>query len=592
MPVITLQKGTIRDENPSFIPKSMIDMLFDYGKFLHLADEKGAIAVGPDIPKTIAIIGAGASGLVSAYELSRISNITINIFEASDKVGGRMDSVVIQDPGHNPKIFELGCMRYPPTSYTLFHYLNKFDLKTIGQFPDPGKVATILFYENSRIQWPIGSPTPNSYDFQRIGTDFGNIMKYLIGDPNNPDVTQPSKLIDYWAIYQNNENQYNKNNVINAWQQIIDSYRNVSYYDAIYELSQNTELVQQPWTIEDINKFGALGVGSGGFSPLFQVNFVEIIRIILNGWEHKQQFLEKGITHLAQSLEKAVLANGQNTISMNSKVRRINKTQLGKYILTFDDQSSSNFYDAVIVATTTRAMEYMGLTSDGRVFNGRLMNSILTQSQKVALRNLHHMNSSKLFVTTKTKFWYKENNERNEDLPSNIQTDELMRGLYCLDYDIGTNNNENRNFMGMGVVLISYVWGDDSSKLLGLTPEERLDQFKDVISQIDQLFAKLLYEQAENVTCIDWETESNYYGAFKLNYPGQEYLNHSAFFQFQDMNQGVFLAGDSVSWAGGWLEGTMSTAVNAACAAAKYCGASLMPNSPLDDISKDMFRYI
>ncbi len=590
MSIISLPKEIIRNSNPKFVPNSMIDTLYDYSGFLKSADVQGGIATGISAQKRIAIVGSGAAGLVAAYELSRVPNIHIDIYEAGDKIGGRMDSISIQDPGHNPKIFEMGCMRYPPTSYTLFHYLNKFSLKPVDQFPDPGKVLTTLYYENAVINWPAGSTTPDNPDFKRIGKDFGNMMRYLIGDPNNPDISNPSKLIDYWAIYQMYPTQANKNIVINAWQLIINKYKNTSYHNAIYDLSRNTQIVQRQWTEDDINKFGALGVGSGGFSPLFQIGFLEIIRIIANGWEDNQQFLQEGISSLVMMLEKAIMTTNRTKILKGKKIRKIGKGQAGVYIVSIEGSKVSINYDAVIVATTTRAMEYLGLTVDGDTKKVVAESAVLKQQQKVALRNLHHINSSKFFVTTKTKFWYKENNISGIDLPSNIQTDELMRGLYCLDYDISNQPNQ-RNHTGMGVVLISYVWGNDSVKMLALSPNERLAQFNNAISKINPLFAKLLNEQAANVTCIDWENTSNYYGAFKLNYPGQEQLNSQVFFQFQDQNQGVFIAGDSVSWAGGWLEGTMTTGVNAACAAAQYLGATVIPNSPLTDISKNMYEY-
>ncbi|NJO93642.1 MAG: FAD-dependent oxidoreductase, partial [Hydrococcus sp. RM1_1_31] len=83
---------------------------------------------------------------------------------------------------------------------------------------------------------------------------------------------------------------------------------------------------------------------------------------------------------------------------------------------------------------------------------------------KVAVRNLHLMDSSKMFVRTATKFW-----QKNTNIPQNIQTDELPRGVYALDYP----NTDN------GVVLISYTWGDDSSKLLGVQDKmQRFDLFK------------------------------------------------------------------------------------------------------------------
>ncbi|MDK2593575.1 FAD-dependent oxidoreductase [Pseudoalteromonas obscura] len=596
----SLRSKTITADNQEFVPNSMIDTLFDYKAFLDRSDANGSIvSSAPKQQKKVAVIGGGASGLVTAYELSKIENIHVTLYEAADRLGGRMDSVYIEDGDLNQKVFELGCMRFPPTSYTLYHYLDKFGLKATPNFPDPGKVPTKLLYENQVINWPKDEPTPDSDDFKRIGDDFGRIINYLLGDVSAPNVENPSKLFDYWAIYQSDPSEQTKQKVVDAWQKIITQYAGVTYFDAVFELAQNRALATPPWTQEDMNKFGALGVGAGGFGPLYGVDFVEILRLFANGWEDNQELLLDGIGALTQAFEFALLdaktADGipKVSIELNAKIKSIAKSA-DKYELSVSNNGGRidiSQFDSVVVATTTRAMEYMGLTVPNSMSSLQAGQSqdLIPQNAKVAIRNLHLMNSSKLFVTTERKFWYADNNPDGKELPFNIQTDELMRGLYCLNYDEDIDGEPNTK--GKGVVLISYVWGDDSSKLLALTPEERFQQFLPAIYAVNPEFAALLEKQAQKVSCIDWESTPNIYGAFKLNYPGQEQSNKDAFFQYQQKEQGLFLAGDSISWAGGWLEGAMPTGINAACAAAQFVGATIIENSPLTGISKDMYDY-
>ena len=72
------------------------------------------------------------------------------------------------------------------------------------------------------------------------------------------------------------------------------------------------------------------------------------------------------------------------------------------------------------------------------------MSSVAASVQRPAITRF----GMKLFVTTPTKFWNTDPN-----VSWNIQTDEMVRGVYTLDYPWTTN----------GVVLISYTWGDDSA---------------------------------------------------------------------------------------------------------------------------------
>lgn len=573
-----------RVSDDAFVPKSMIDTLFDYTTFLDAAQQNGAIGSCPTSPKSIGIIGAGAAGLAAAYELSKINgvsknqNLSVVLYEASSRPGGRMYSITYPNPPYKPKIFEMGCMRFPKTSYTLFHYLKIFNLQTNGAFPDPSKVPTLLYYQNQVIKWRVGSQTPEQDDFKRIGKDFNNMLIYALGNVNSPDIKNPTSLFDYWSLYQTTPSTENKQAVINAWQKIIDTYKDTTYYKAVFDLGQmSPEIVTKKWTVEDMNKFGALGVGSGGFGPLYEVNFVEILRLFTNAWESNQQFLETGISTLANDLLKHFTEQGGSYCNeLGAKGVKI-KPYGGFEVYLSNGQIAQ--HDAVIVATTTRAMEFMGLTLGP--------DALVSQGAKVAMRKLHLMNSSKLFVTTKTKFWYKENNGE-ADLPQNIQGDEAFRGLYCLNYD--ENEGGDRVTEGMGVVLISYVWGDDSSKLLALTEVERFDLFLSALNKIDSKFTSLLRQEAVEMQKIDWEDESLFYGAFKLDYPGQEQACHDGYFQYQQEGNSLIMAGDSVSWAGGWVEGALTSGINAACAALYAVGGNVIDGSPLT-LSADMYSY-
>jgi tryptophan 2-monooxygenase len=104
---------------------------------------------------------------------------------------------------------------------------------------------------------------------------------------------------------------------------------------------------------------------------------------------------------------------------------------------------------------------------------------------------------------------------------------------------------------------------------------------------------------------IDWqnseksESASNYaYGAFKLNLPGQEQMCSNAFFNFQfPLGNGIntppiIFCGDSFSWAGGWVEGALTTAVNAACGILEvFDSSSLKDGNPMENIQSTQYRY-
>ena len=311
------------------------------------------------------------------------------------------------------------------------------------------------------------------------------------------------------------------------------------------------------------------------------------MRIVVNMWEDKQQLLTNGVTGLMKAFYSTpvTIPSGQNVslqdldaLKLNMRVDGIQYLNGQPTLYFSDDCAPPQAFDAVIVATTTRSMEVIGLTLPPE--QGP---DIIDQDVKVAIRNLHLMDSSKLFIRTKTKFW----KDPTRNIPQNIQTHELPRGVYTLDYP----QTE------YGIVLVSYVWGDDSSKLLPLSKTARLELFKKSIAKASPEFAAHLVPMhgVEDIIKIDWEDEAFYYGAFKLNYPGQEPILQAAYYPFLTVNKasadrGVYIAGDSVSWSGGWTEGALQTGLNAACAAAQRIGATVCSSSPLTQ-NPNLYQY-
>ena len=76
--------------------------------------------------KEVAIVGAGAAGMVAAYELMRLGLKPV-VYEAG-RIGGRLRSQPFE--GAEGVIAELGGMRFPSSSTAFFHYLDRVGLET------------------------------------------------------------------------------------------------------------------------------------------------------------------------------------------------------------------------------------------------------------------------------------------------------------------------------------------------------------------------------------------------------------------------------------------------------------------------------
>lgn len=144
-------------------------------------------------------------------------------------------------------------------------------------------------------------------------------------------------------------------------------------------------------------------------------------------------------------------------------------------------------------------------------------------------------------------------------------------------------------------MLISYTWEDDSHKLVTLKDKrERLERLVKELAISAPAFAKHLRPMNNDPKYIleyDWLTDPLAMGAFKLNYPGDDRYSETLFYQFQSAkdnnpDQGIYLAGCSCSFTGGWAEGAVQTGINAACAVIYSIGGQLRENNPLQNMHR------
>jgi tryptophan 2-monooxygenase len=544
----------------SFTPWPYVDNLFD---FTRVVGDNNVLATGIPAGKRVAIVGAGAAGLCAGFELLKCG-IKPTIFEATNRYGGRAWSRHFTNAGG--AFAEMGSMRVPPSQRTFGLYAKLFNMQTAaGGFPDPGHVPTVLYYENQAYSWAAGSSPPGI--FQAIADDFADWVAFL-----------SAPLYAPWS-------HGDMVGVRKVWQRYIDTYKDMSFYEAVVQAMPH-------WTYETRNAFGALGVGSGGFGPLYGVNMLEMLRILLLGWEDNQQLYVNGMTSLCHGFYTTMVnapgfgrcsLQSLATLQLNTPIAGIDYNPSSKRPMVMLSATSPVEFDAVIVATTSRSMEFMGLTLSAPLTN---LTDILSERVKVGLRNLHMASSSKMFICTQTKFWKGTGGQSAPTVPQTIQTDELPRGIYALDYPNTSH----------GVVLISYTWEDDSIKLQPLDLQQRFAILTASIAKIDATWASNMVPMNGEIYSIDWQSEPYYYGAFKLNLPGQEPGLQAAYYQFMDAlspihDKGIYLAGDGVSYSGGWTEGALQTAINCATSVAFRCKGVLPSYNALTGQDAHLYDY-
>lgn len=107
----------------------------------------------PDLKVEVAIIGAGTSGLYTAFRLvtdNKYKAHEVQVFDMSNRLGGRLESVVM--PGMN---FwgELGGMRYLTSQEIVTTLIEGYPLKE-----DPNKRTPVLKDKMTPVEFPMGEP--------------------------------------------------------------------------------------------------------------------------------------------------------------------------------------------------------------------------------------------------------------------------------------------------------------------------------------------------------------------------------------------------------------------------------------------------
>ncbi|WP_272951416.1 FAD-dependent oxidoreductase [Agrobacterium vitis] len=538
-----------------------VDLLYDYGNFFESCEATGRIGAFPEgvgKPK-VAIVGAGLSGLIVASELLYAGIDDVTLYEASDRVGGKLWSYRF-DIAPNV-IAEMGGMRFPRSESCLFFFLKKYGLHSMGRFPNPGSVDTTLIYEGQQYIWNAGEEPPEL--FRRV---YHGWQAFLREGYCNEDMVLASPYAIRDALKLGHLQQAH-----DFWQSWLTCFGRESFSSGIERIFIGAHPPGgEKWTIpHDWDLFKLLGIGSGGYGPVFESGFIEILRLVVNGYGDDVQLIYEGISELPRRIAAQVV----HGISIQERIRHVQVKAIEKEktkIRVSAKGGKFDLYDRVVVTSGLLNIQVRHLLTSDTTF--------LQAEVNRAVENSHMTGSSKLFILTEGKFWLQN------QLPSCVLTTGVARAAYCFDY-------EPEDPRGKGLVLLSYTWEDDSHKLLAVPDKrERLALLRRDIGKTLPAFAKHLLpangNYDANVVQHDWLTDQNAGGAFKLNRRGEDVYSQRLFFQpFGVMNglndKGLYLAGCSCSFTGGWADGAIQTACNAACAVIHSSGGILAEGNPI-----------
>ncbi|WP_079166306.1 flavin monoamine oxidase family protein [Streptomyces oceani] len=494
----------------------------------------------------VAVVGGGIAGMVAAYELLRLGLRPV-LYEA-EEIGGRMRSVPFAE--HPDVLAEMGAMRFPLAATTLFHYIDTVGLRT-RHFPnplDPHTSSTVIDLEGERYRARTPDELPNVFAEVADAWD-----KTLQEGAALSTMTQAIAHRDVPTIKS-------------IWNQLVPRLDDQSFYGFLAASPAFTSFRHR-------EIFGQIGFGTGGWDTDFPNSVLEILRIVYTEADADQRLIVGGSNQLPRGIwshEPADSAHWPAGTSLaglhggrpRGAVTELRRTPEG--IAVTDADGTRRTYPCVVFTGQHRLL----------LSTVRCDQSLLPRPHWTALERTHYMSSSKLFVLTDRPFWLDTDPETGEQVMGMTLTDRLPRGVYVFD------DGPDRP----GLMCLSYTWNDDSQKIAALDPEERLEV---LLSALEDIYPSVDIRShvIAGPVVTTWENEPRFMGAFRANLPGHYRYQRRLFTHFMQRDlpaeqRGLFLAGDDISWTGGFAEGAVTTALNAVWGVVRHLGGACHPDNP------------
>ena len=497
----------------------------------------------------VAIVGAGISGIVSAYEFMKLGLKPV-VYEA-DRIGGRLRSEPVK--GVEDIIVELGGMRFPPTGTTFYHYLDVSGVETVP-FPNPLSPVT----PSTVIE--LAGEKHYARKLAELPAIFHDVAQAW-----NEALAEGADFPAMQTAMRNREAA----KVKAIWDKLVPMMDEMTFYAF---LARSTAFKKRSFRHLEI--FGQVGFGTGGWDTDFPNSMLEILRVVYGDADSDHRTVVGGVEQVPNRIwrmkpdkmahwPKGTSLAGLHDGVTRPGVTRIARGQDGRIAIT-DRWGNTRSYDAAVVTCQSWLLSTL-IDCEERLFD---------PSMWMAMERTHYMQASKTFVIVDRPFWKDIDPATGHDVMSMTLSDRKTRGTYLLE------QGDDKP----AAICLSYTWNDDAMKWITLPAAERVRLMIDSLQKIYPGLDIRRHIIADPIT-VSWEHDPNFMGAFKANLPGHYRYQRRLYGHFmQDKlppeQRGIFLAGDDISWTAGWAEGAVTTALNAVAGVLRHFGGASAPGNP------------
>ncbi|GAA1296769.1 NAD(P)/FAD-dependent oxidoreductase [Saccharothrix xinjiangensis] len=548
-----------------------VDFPFDYAQHVSGGRRIGRL---PDhaLGSPVAVVGAGGSGLTAAYELLRIGCRPI-LYEAETepggpggrRLGGRMYSRRLSDA--DSAVVELGCMRFPDSAHLLRHYTEEFGLR---RSPFRDEYAADV---TPRTVVDLNGETRSVSTMADLSAEhpgFGRARRRWEAALRRIGVFE---LQD--ALVARDRARARR-----LWSDLAHRFEEWTFY----------RFLRDPGGVglsrSDAHLLGTTGVATTVWDTFYHLSFLETLRMLLATEGSTMYLLDDGISALADAFWGHGTTGPDGTPTSLAEVNRgaprpaVTALEVGadqsRGVVVHCEDGTSQWYPAVVFTPQLHILETgveVRPLNGVRPFGPRL---------REAIRRIAYWQSAKTVLVTESPFW------EGTSLDGVTITDRLPRATYTFDYGEPRRPGGRR-----GVLVLSFTWAQDSTKLASSTVDERVRALVRELAEIHPEVAGELRRQAENAEActISWENQRNFRGYCRYARPGDYTYQWDLFANFVKDFTGsppvpgepvtpLFLAGDDVAWSPGWLDHAMASGLNAAWGVLRCLGGRTTPDNP------------
>lgn len=449
----------------------------------------------------VVVVGAGVAGLVAARELLR-AGYEVVLLEAGHRLGGRVYTV--REPFADGLYAEAGAMRFPTAHPLLMAYV---DLLRVQTKPFVGETPYSQVFMDGRLR-PMHNPADPDPRVVRVRERWRAAVEPLVD------------------LYESA-----RRGGTNAWPQILQEHNEFTLRDF---------LVESCWPEDDIELFGRIGMGMGGFASLMNVAFCELLGVVIRGVEGELVEIVGGADRLPNALADVAVEQCRGAVR--------DRVRYGARVVAVRQDGSGvtvRYQTASGIAEITGAQTIV--TTPFPMLNYVDFDPPLSDQKRRAIRELHYVSATKIFLQCRRRCWDTEDPATR--MLGAVVTDTPIRQCFFPGATTGTER---------GIALASYTWEREARFWAALSPDERLALAIENIAE----FLPAIRDEVEVGTMVSWDDPGMHTGgAFPLVQPGQL----GVLFEPARLPEGrIHFAGDHTSADHGWVEGAIESGIRAA----------------------------